>query len=789
MLWTDRQGLNALNTSGNPTGDTQDYVQQINARIAIGKFISSLFGGEGIYAGGANSINEFLNSGKEFPATALIINADTSSSVTLGPVATVTIHTAGTGYSIGNILTISSGHINATVKVTDVSTTAVSAVEIISGGSAYAVGNGKTTTVSPAGGTGCKLNITAIAGEPWFFSSLSTKSINFSVTNAGGNTGALYAQITPVAGLSPVAADGDVNGFRLIAQNTSMTIPSNSILLGTGTISNSAFTSWTPSNYIFVDATPQVLQSWIANTLSGSLTVEEHDTLNLYGQNGINTSVSETENKITYSANIKSDGGLQADSNGLGIKIKTNGGLGVNSTGIFVANNAIDFNLSSDIGDDEQIIDKETLTISVMTGMTSVGSATDVLTVGLSISTTGGLETTPDNKLSLKLSASGKLSKDSDGLYSQPVSFLVSGQTEIVDNIIQTIQESEIFEIYGTNSIYTDNTSGTSGRIEIGMRLDSLPGLTMSGSALAVLVDASPGSGNEAIILDANGLSLASAILNTKYGKPTIGTYATGDFYRDNGGSLFYCDSGGTPGTWSQLSIGVTRVTSDDQDSDNFILPEDSDFNGAQRQRGYRLDWVGGFDYLNEYKNTMPWIWCHESIMPADRKYWISQSEFPIQFGKLYIPASTENSNPIDVVVSIGSYTDPVPTITVNTVAISAFKAFWSLLENKYDGLFVQDIYASSKVNPTISLNYTYNPFNLKYDLGDLVVASNLGTVAYDGGLEYFIDPADETKSKRIILATFDVFANEYSHRDLSMHCRYINDPDGSLDQTPYQIP
>lgn len=69
----------------------------------------------------------------------------------------------GSGYSIDNILTITTGGTLGTARVTDIDASgAVVSVQLEMCGSGYTTGTGKATTVTPAGGTGCTLNITSI---------------------------------------------------------------------------------------------------------------------------------------------------------------------------------------------------------------------------------------------------------------------------------------------------------------------------------------------------------------------------------------------------------------------------------------------------------------------------------------------------------------------------------------------------------------------------------------------------------------------------------------------------
>ncbi len=64
----------------------------------------------------------------------------------------------GTGYSVGDVLTITTGSGNATVRVDAVSGGVVKAVSLVSAGTAYSVGNGQATAYGGTG-TGCTVNI------------------------------------------------------------------------------------------------------------------------------------------------------------------------------------------------------------------------------------------------------------------------------------------------------------------------------------------------------------------------------------------------------------------------------------------------------------------------------------------------------------------------------------------------------------------------------------------------------------------------------------------------------
>lgn len=69
----------------------------------------------------------------------------------------------GSAYNINDILTITTGGTGGTARVTAVSSAgAVTAVSLETVGTNYTTGTGKATTVVPAGGTGCTLDITSI---------------------------------------------------------------------------------------------------------------------------------------------------------------------------------------------------------------------------------------------------------------------------------------------------------------------------------------------------------------------------------------------------------------------------------------------------------------------------------------------------------------------------------------------------------------------------------------------------------------------------------------------------
>lgn len=77
-------------------------------------------------------------------------------------VSTISVSAGGTGYNVNDILTIIAGSNTARCIVTAVSAGVVTAVTLIEPGYNYSIGV-KSTVVSPEGGTGCTINVTAVA--------------------------------------------------------------------------------------------------------------------------------------------------------------------------------------------------------------------------------------------------------------------------------------------------------------------------------------------------------------------------------------------------------------------------------------------------------------------------------------------------------------------------------------------------------------------------------------------------------------------------------------------------
>lgn len=101
----------------------------------------------------------------QFTALANPTTAPTLVKVGCGRISDITIANGGSGYAVGQVLTLgSNGDHNGSLTIKAVSSGVVTAVEITTPGSGYVVATGLATTVAPSGGTGCTINIVSTLG-------------------------------------------------------------------------------------------------------------------------------------------------------------------------------------------------------------------------------------------------------------------------------------------------------------------------------------------------------------------------------------------------------------------------------------------------------------------------------------------------------------------------------------------------------------------------------------------------------------------------------------------------
>lgn len=158
---------------------------------------------------------------------------------------------AGTGYSISDFLTITTGGTTATARVNAVDAVGgVTEVEILTVGTNYTAGAGKATTVSPAGGTGCTLNILAV---DFTESAITPAAHNFYKGDIVQITGATGTGAGKFNGTYTILGTPTVNSFNYCSVGDPGA--------ATATIGN------TPSATQLVDCT----KNWVVNEHVGTL--------------------------------------------------------------------------------------------------------------------------------------------------------------------------------------------------------------------------------------------------------------------------------------------------------------------------------------------------------------------------------------------------------------------------------------------------------------------------------------------------------------------------------------
>lgn len=94
---------------------------------------------------------------------------------TVAGVDTVSVNAGGTGYAVDDVLTITpDGDDNCTLTVLTLSGSSVATVSITTRGTGYATSTGSATTVAPAGGTGCTIDIDTVTSSGVLYTAYSS---------------------------------------------------------------------------------------------------------------------------------------------------------------------------------------------------------------------------------------------------------------------------------------------------------------------------------------------------------------------------------------------------------------------------------------------------------------------------------------------------------------------------------------------------------------------------------------------------------------------------------------
>ena len=168
-----------------------------------------------------------------------------------GGIATCSVGAAGTGYHVGDVLTCTTGGTGGLVRVETITpaTGAVLTVSVLNPGSGYSATTSSTTVV-PAGGTGCTISISSVTDIA--VATTGTTPHNFkqgdTVTIAGAvEAGYNGAQTLLSAGF---LANGTVNAFTFIYATTGLAGNATALAAQSATVLVDATQNWQPDELI-----------------------------------------------------------------------------------------------------------------------------------------------------------------------------------------------------------------------------------------------------------------------------------------------------------------------------------------------------------------------------------------------------------------------------------------------------------------------------------------------------------------------------------------------------------
>lgn len=170
---------------------------------------------------------------------------DASALYPAGQIATATLGAGGTGYVVGNTVSVNTGGGNAILTVASLSGSAVATFTITYGGTGYATGTGIATTAITGTGAGFTVNITALQTEAdspvngiQFGTNPSRPFGAFNLSNTASSLQQLINSIRPYFEASATLAIGGSNGEKIsistvlgvvhILNNTSTIVSSTS---------------------------------------------------------------------------------------------------------------------------------------------------------------------------------------------------------------------------------------------------------------------------------------------------------------------------------------------------------------------------------------------------------------------------------------------------------------------------------------------------------------------------------------------------------------------------------
>ena len=583
----------------------------------------------------------------------------------------------------------------------------------------------------------------------WTFTLPTATPIVFGITSGSAK---LYAVILLDNILSPAAAQATITGVYFTAIPYANSAPANSLLLGSGNVSASAFTTWTSNNSAFVSWTTTDRKFTIQGD-SGSGYVHNSDIVTFHNGPGINATV-EAPSKVVFDVNTYAASGISADPTGIFVKLKPGGGLGVGPSGLRTVNGALYFTIQTN---DQVVVPVSgtlPLTITGTAPLSTSATGNNTVHIALALTTNGSFD---DSTNTLVVKRGARIAQDNTGLKRTLSSFTIS---DSLANTQTITEQNTLFVQSNTNhAILTDTTNPNSGEVDVSLALQTNGGLDQSAGDLEVLLKTNGG-----VLSGVSGLYLPNNSLGATYGPPIANVHYAGEPYRDAGGALWLCTVLGTPGTWMQVNAAISYSV---DGSNNPRLPIDSEFATGARLVGYRCRWTSKFFYDQQQRNTFPWIW-------TSGGYWISEKSFDANFLKVYSDANSYNVS----VTYDPAVVQSVVTVNATSATIPAFKKYVFYLGGYYGAFLLENLVIQFKDNTVGNTAKLY--YGNCYDDPDATLVSTISISDGVGTATPNFACAYKTGKQHLFVEMVGDF-NENDITAIIGQMRYINDVDGVL--------